>query len=186
MTVLASASGKLLHYTTVSHGLSSCTTPKVVTEKNMVMSPVGPRTKNDCAGECQQQITALHCSQSWTEHLHDSQSRDRKILSWTPRGPEPRMTAGEGQQQYTRLTDHMSHSREQLWCLLRKVTLLSSKRRLHFKIHKLSWNKQKCARVAAGKCQQQIVALLWSVSRESVALAFSGWLFVVCGLVRVL
>jgi hypothetical protein len=36
---------------------SRCMTPRVVRQKNMVMSPVWPRTKNDCAGEGQQQFT---------------------------------------------------------------------------------------------------------------------------------
>jgi hypothetical protein len=32
-------------------------TPKVVRQKNMVISPMGPGTKNDCAGKSQQQFT---------------------------------------------------------------------------------------------------------------------------------
>jgi hypothetical protein len=31
----------------------------VMSHKNMVMSAMGPRTKNECAGEDQQQITAI-------------------------------------------------------------------------------------------------------------------------------
>jgi hypothetical protein len=35
----------------------SGTIPRVVRQKNMVMSPIGPGTKNDCAGDGQQQFT---------------------------------------------------------------------------------------------------------------------------------
>jgi hypothetical protein len=35
---------------------TSCTTPRVVTEKNIVMSPAGPGTHHDSADEGQQQF----------------------------------------------------------------------------------------------------------------------------------
>lgn len=37
--------------------LRSCTAPNIMRQKNKVMSPVGPRTKNDCTSEGQQQST---------------------------------------------------------------------------------------------------------------------------------
>lgn len=37
--------------------VDSCTIPTVMRQKNMVMSTAGPGTKNDCAGEDQQQFT---------------------------------------------------------------------------------------------------------------------------------
>jgi hypothetical protein len=52
MTVLARPSRNL--------GVSrSCTTPKVVRQKNTVMNPAGSETKNDCVAEDRQKITAL-------------------------------------------------------------------------------------------------------------------------------
>jgi hypothetical protein len=38
-------------------GGSKFTTPRVLTQKNTVMSPVGPETKNDCAVEGQHKFT---------------------------------------------------------------------------------------------------------------------------------
>jgi hypothetical protein len=63
---------------------------------NMVMSPMGPRSKNDCAGEDQHQFTQLN------DQL-ESESWDRKIWSWVLTEPKTRNDcAGEGQQQITR------------------------------------------------------------------------------------
>jgi hypothetical protein len=50
---------------------------EVVRQKNMIMSPMGPRTKNDCAGKNQQQNTQLIDQQ-----LHDSQSRETEKYSY--------------------------------------------------------------------------------------------------------
>jgi hypothetical protein len=51
ITVLARASSNL------AVSMSSCTTPRVVRQKNTAKSPVEAGTKNNCAGEGQQQFT---------------------------------------------------------------------------------------------------------------------------------
>jgi hypothetical protein len=44
----------------------SCTTPRVVQQKNMIMNPVGLGTKNYCSGEGQQQFTQTNPTQTNT------------------------------------------------------------------------------------------------------------------------
>jgi hypothetical protein len=50
-------SDKYLPSYTRGGGGSSGTTPRVIIQRNMVMSPAGPGIKIDCAGEGQQQFT---------------------------------------------------------------------------------------------------------------------------------
>jgi hypothetical protein len=73
------------------------TRPRVVRQINMITSPSGPGSKNECAGEGQQQF-------NWTEKSYrtggvglttQSEWWDRKILSWAPRDPEPRTAVSE-------------------------------------------------------------------------------------------
>jgi hypothetical protein len=39
---------------------SSCMVPRVVRQINIVISPVGPKTKDDCTGENQQKFTQMN------------------------------------------------------------------------------------------------------------------------------
>jgi hypothetical protein len=45
--------------------VSSCKTPRFVRQKNTAASPTGPETKNDCAGEDQQQFTQTEPNCIW-------------------------------------------------------------------------------------------------------------------------
>jgi hypothetical protein len=53
-----------------------------MSQKYMVMGAAGPKTKNDCAGESQQQFTQLSQSELG-EVLHDSQSCETEKYNWT-------------------------------------------------------------------------------------------------------
>jgi hypothetical protein len=87
---------------------------------NMVMSPAGLGTKNDCAGEGQQQFTLPYPArhESVIQRQLGTPSRrggsiskhvevlERKIRSWVPTGLETKnYCAGDGQQQFNRLTN---------------------------------------------------------------------------------
>jgi hypothetical protein len=77
---------------------SSCMTPIVVRQINMVISPVGPETKNDCAGENQQKFTPMT--------YQDSQ----KNIGYRPKTKNG--CADEGQQQFTKQTAQSVGSQE--------------------------------------------------------------------------
>jgi hypothetical protein len=57
-------------YIEFSRAGSDLTTPRAVKQYNMVTSPVGLGTKNDCADEDQQEFTRLETTVQQTWHLH--------------------------------------------------------------------------------------------------------------------
>jgi hypothetical protein len=63
---------------------SSCTTPRSVRRKDMVMSPAGPRTENDWNGEARHDLKGVvaRLSEAW----------HGKIWSWVLRDSEEKMT----------------------------------------------------------------------------------------------
>jgi hypothetical protein len=71
----------------------------------MVMSPEGHGTKNDCAGESQQQYIQQTDLSMPHFKTHKSFEKKKKILSLVPTGPETKTyCAGEAQQQLNRQT----------------------------------------------------------------------------------
>jgi hypothetical protein len=66
--------------------------PRVWDRKIWIMDPTGSKTKNDCADKGQQQFTSQLEPIDGSSCKIPPESWDRKIRSWVPWDPQPKMT----------------------------------------------------------------------------------------------